>query len=102
MTRSEILAELPENTFTFQNQTAKISIRSTIKPGQAYLYAFFPDKPKPYRALSSLYFTPEPNKLALEFKRSYFVLDVPTLTVQPDTTKYFWRASKTVSQELPA
>lgn len=102
MTRSELLNELPELTFTFQNQPAKISKRSAIKPGQSFLYAYFPDKPKAFRAISSLYFTPYPDKLSLEYKKSYYVLSVPDMKVLPDPSKQFWKSSKTISQELPA
>jgi hypothetical protein len=102
MTITELMAELPETTFTFLNQPAKISKRSKIKPGQSYLFAYFPNKEKPFRAISSLYLTPYPDKLSLEYKKAYYVLSVPDMKVLPDPSKQFWKSSKTISQELPA
>jgi len=102
MTISELMAELPETTFTFLNQPAKISKRSKIKPGQSYLFAYFLNKEKAFRAISSLYLTTDPDKLALEYKKAYYVLSVPTLTVSPDPTKQWWKSSKSVSQEFSA
>jgi len=100
LTRSELLNELPETTFTFLNQPAKISKRSAIKPGQSYLYAFFPNKEKPFRGLSSLYFTPDADLLAFEYKKTYYALDVKTLTVIPDAAKRLWNSSKGISQHI--
>lgn len=96
MDRETLVNDLNGRKIKFQNQQARIGKRNDLKKGQGILYAYNPEN---HKAISSLYFTNDPDILALEVDKKHFILNAKTLKILPDTENFYER-SKNIPQTL--